>query len=121
MVAGTVSLMRPMVDSMLSAFCNHRMAVNRAFARKAGLSFSTLSFNKSKFHLFFLSMANASYQLLVSNGQLRDAGQTASAFCWFLLLVSVDRWLLMAAVASPYAFSASTHINHVWRVPGVAA
>src|SRR5215472_1281567 len=44
----------PMVDSVLSAFCNHRMTVKRAFAREAELSFSTFSFNDSEFHLFFL-------------------------------------------------------------------
>jgi hypothetical protein len=35
------------------------MAVKRAFAREAGLSFSTFSVNDSEFHLFFLSMAAA--------------------------------------------------------------
>src|SRR5215472_13763909 len=98
MVAGTVSPMRPMVDSILSAFCNHRMAVNRAFAREAGLGFSAFSFNKSEFHLFFLSMANRRSKRLLRDAGL-EARQLVAGSCFSSAL---SRWLLMAAVASPY-------------------
>jgi hypothetical protein len=59
-VAGTGYQMRPMPDPDQPALCDHRIAANKAFARKAGVSFSTFSINDSEFefHLFFLSMAN---------------------------------------------------------------
>jgi hypothetical protein len=79
-----------MPDSVVPALCDHCIAAKKAFAREASLSFSTFFSNESEFHLFFLSMANASYQLLVSNGQLRDAGRSASAF--LLVLASRQRW-----------------------------
>jgi hypothetical protein len=47
-----------MRDSVLPALGDHRIAAITSFAREAGLSFSTFSFNDSEFHLFFLSMAN---------------------------------------------------------------
>ena len=50
--------MRPMVDSVFSAFGGHCIAANGALAREAGPSFSTFSFNEGKFHLYFSSIAN---------------------------------------------------------------
>src|SRR5215467_13988020 len=52
MVTATDSPMRPMVDSVFSAFCGHCIAANGALGREAGPSFSTFSFNDSKFHLY---------------------------------------------------------------------
>src|SRR5262245_58057845 len=82
MVAGTSYLMRPMVVSDLPALCDHFISANRAFAREARLSLSTFSFNDSEFHLFFLSMAMDCFE---------TQGCSPSAFCWFLLLVSVGQ------------------------------
>jgi hypothetical protein len=76
-----------MPDSVLPALCGHCFAANGAFGREAGLSFSTFSFNDSEFHLFFLSMANR----LLEAGCFECAGLKRSAFCWFLLLVSVGQ------------------------------
>jgi hypothetical protein len=42
----------------------------------------------------------------LETGSFETQAEAHQLFCWFLLLVSVGRWLLMAAVASPYAFSA---------------
>jgi hypothetical protein len=47
----------------------------------------------------------------LATGSFETQAEAHQLFCWFLLLVSVGqrklcRWLLMAAVASPYAFSA---------------
>src|SRR5215467_5191601 len=91
MVAGTVSPMRPMVDSVLSAFCNHRMAVKRACAREAALSFSTFSVNDSEFHLFPPHWLMLRIQLLVSNGQ--SARRRLKRVSLLLVLASRQRWL----------------------------
>jgi hypothetical protein len=51
-----------MPDVVLAAPGDHRTAAKTTFAQQAALRFSTFSINVSKleFHLFFLSMANAS-------------------------------------------------------------
>jgi hypothetical protein len=71
------------------------------------LSFPTFSFNDSEFNLFFLSMANASNNCPSATGSFPRRALKRSAF--LLVLASrqrwpekLCRWLLMAAVASPW-------------------
>jgi hypothetical protein len=56
------------------------MAVKRAFACEAGLSFSTFSVNDSEFHLLFLSMANASNNCPLATGSFETHANALSFF-----------------------------------------
>src|SRR5215475_5586354 len=98
MVAATGSPMRPMVDSVVSAFCDHCTAANGALGREAGLSFTTFSSNDSKFHLLSFQGANALNQLPDSTGQLRDeaeAHQLVAGSCFSSALARRTRSLVV--------------------------
>src|SRR5262249_16237509 len=66
-VAGTDSPMRPLVDSVLSAFCGHCTVANTAFAREARQCFSPFSFNESELHLLSPQSQSALDRLLDSD------------------------------------------------------
>jgi hypothetical protein len=76
-----------MRDSNVPALWDHFIAAKRAFARETSLSFSTFSFNKSVFHLFFLSpmprincsLATGSFETLAEAHQLVVAGSCFSS------------------------------------------
>src|SRR5215471_1772667 len=107
MVAATDSPMRPMVDSVFSAFCGHCIAANGALGREAGPSFSTFSSNDSKFHLLSFQGAMLQINCPIVTGSFETRLKRIS----FLLVLAsrqrwpegLCRWLLRAAVVSPCA------------------
>jgi hypothetical protein len=100
-----------MRNSILTAFGDHRVVAMGAFSQQAWLSFSTLSFNDSKFHIALLNG-----QCLLDRARCYEMQAEA---CQLLLVLAsrqrwpegLCRWLLAAAVAPPYAFSSSTVVR----------
>src|SRR5882672_8784584 len=72
-VAGAASPMRPMPDYMRPALRDHCIATSGAFGRQARPSFSTLSFNDGKFHLFS-PHGQSALNRLFDRAAVRDAG-----------------------------------------------
>src|SRR5215831_9753016 len=89
MIAATDIPMRPMVDSVFSAFCGHCTAANGALGREAGPSFSTFSSNDSKFHLLSFQGANAINQPPDSTGSFETRLKRIS---FLLVLASRQLW-----------------------------
>jgi hypothetical protein len=107
-LADAASLIRPTPYSDIPTLCDHCSAANGASGRQASPSFATLSFNVGKLHLISPHGQSA------LNRQFDRAAvprrETASALCWFLLLVSVGQrnsvaGCKMTTVAPPYDFS----------------
>jgi hypothetical protein len=91
-----------MRDSDIPALGDHRIAAIAAFAPEAGLRFSTFSVNDSEFEFHFVFPFNGKSTLEAVAP--RRGAKSASACCWFLLLVSVGSLVVNGGCCAALCF-----------------